>query len=209
MLHSGSDRWQPMTRLKSPLIALAAGCAVILGSHSALAHGTAGGGALAGLSHPLLGLDHLLVLMAVGTAAALMGAQLLLWALSGAVLGAALGYSGLSIPAAEALAALAIASVGAITLLAGRQANSTAPPWLTSLSGAVVAAALAIHALLHGLEAPQDSSSMAWWGGALLSSTLVCGGTALVMRRQPLLWSQVAAAAFMALGCGLALVPLG
>jgi urease accessory protein len=198
-----------MQHFRLPLLAFTAGSALILGSHPALAHGTAAGGALSGLSHPLLGVDHLLVLMAVGTAASLISSQLLLWALAGAVLGSVIGISGISVSGAEALAAVAIAGVGALTLLASRLARSTSPNVLTSLSGAVVAAAIAIHALLHGLEAPQDSSSMIWWGGALLSSTLVCGGTYWVMRRQPIRWSQTAAAAFMALGCGLAVAPLG
>jgi urease accessory protein len=198
-----------MQHFRLPLLAFTAGSALILGSHPALAHGTAAGGALSGLSHPLLGVDHLLVLMAVGTAASLISSQLLLWALAGAVLGSVIGVSGISVSGAEALAAVAIAGVGALTLLASRLARSTSPNGLTSLSGAVVAAAIAIHALLHGLEAPQDSSSMIWWGGALLSSTLVCGGTYWVMRRQAIRWSQAAAAAFIALGCGLAVAPLG
>ena len=198
-----------MQHFRLPLLAFTAGSALILGSHPALAHGTAAGGALSGLSHPLLGVDHLLVLMAVGTAASLISSQLLLWALAGAVLGSVIGVSGISVSGAEALAAVAIAGVGALTLLASRLARSTSPNVLTSLSGAVVAAAIAIHALLHGLEAPQDSSSMIWWGGALLSSTLVCGGTYWVMLRQPIRWSQAAAAAFIALGCGLAVAPLG
>ena len=198
-----------MQHFRLPLLAFTAGSALILGSHPALAHGTAAGGALSGLSHPLLGVDHLLVLMAVGTAASLISSQLLLWALAGAVLGSVIGVSGISVSGAEALAAVAIAGVGALTLLASRLARSTSPNGLTSLSGAVVAAAIAIHALLHGLEAPQDSSSMIWWGGALLSSTLVCGGTYWVMRRQAIRWSQAAAAAFIALGCGMAVAPLG
>ena len=73
-----------MRRFHSPLIALTAGSAVVLGTHPALAHGTATGGALGGLTHPLLGLDHLIMLMAVGTAASFISSQLLLWALGGA-----------------------------------------------------------------------------------------------------------------------------
>lgn len=39
-----------------------------MGIHPVLAHGSAAGGALGGLTHPLLGLDHLFMLMAAGTA---------------------------------------------------------------------------------------------------------------------------------------------
>ena len=90
---------------------------MVLGTHPALAHGTAGGGALSGLTHPLLGLDHLLMLMAVGTAASFIYSQLLLWALGGAVIGAVLGFTGFTVTSAEVLAALAISAVGALILI--------------------------------------------------------------------------------------------
>ena len=56
-----------MKRFFLPTTALAAIAVLALGAHPAEAHGTAGGGAFAGLLHPLLGLDHLLMLLAVGT----------------------------------------------------------------------------------------------------------------------------------------------
>jgi urease accessory protein len=189
-----------MKRFHSPLIALTAGSAVILGTHPALAHGTATGGALGGLTHPLLGLDHLVMLMAVGTAASFISSQLLLWALGGAVLGAVVGFTGFSIASAEVLAALAISAVGAVILLASRIAKTSHPNTLTTLSGAVVAAGISIHAMLHGLEAPKDSASLLWWTGALASSALVCGGTVLLLKKLPLTWTKAAAIAFLAIG---------
>ena len=116
-----------MQRFRSPLLALTAGSAVVLGTHPAFAHGTATGGALGGLTHPLLGLDHLVMLMAAGTAASFISSQLLLWALAGAVLGAVVGFTGVSLASAEVLAALAIPAVGAVILLACRVANSSNP----------------------------------------------------------------------------------
>ena len=109
-----------MKRFLSPLVALTAGSVVVLGTHPALAHSTAAGGTLGGLTHPLLGLDHLFMLMAAGTAASFISSQLLLWALGGAVIGAAIGFTGFTVASAEVLAALAISAVGALTLLAGR-----------------------------------------------------------------------------------------
>lgn len=47
-----------MTRQTAPLIALAAGAALIFAS-PAHAYGLAGGGAPGGFMHPLSGLDHL------------------------------------------------------------------------------------------------------------------------------------------------------
>ena len=198
-----------MKRFLSPLVALTAGSAVVLGTHPALAHGTAAGGALGSLTHPLLGLDHLFMLMAVGTAACFVSSQLLLWALGGAVIGAAFGFSGFAVASAEVMAALAISAVGALTLLAGRFAKTSNATALTTISGVVVAGGISIHAMLHGLEAPKDSSTLLWWSGALISSVLVCGGTYLLLKKLPVSVSRAAAVAFLAIGGLLAFGPLG
>jgi urease accessory protein len=197
-----------MKRLSSPLLALATGSAVLLGSHPALAHGTAASGALGGVTHPLLGLDHLIMLMAAGSAASLISWQLLLWALGGACIGAVIGGTGISLASAEVLAALAISAVALMTLLAGTVAKSVTLHALTSLSGLVVAAGISVHALLHGLEAPQDSSSLSWWGGALLSSLLICGSSYLLFNKVPQAFTTAAAAAFLVIGAVLACAPL-
>ena len=198
-----------MKRVLSPLVALTTGSAVVLGTHPALAHGTAAGGALGGLTHPLLGLDHLFMLMAAGTAASFISSQLLLWALGGAVIGAAVGFTGFTVASAEVLAALAISAVGVLILLAGRVAKTTNPNILTTISGVVVGGGISIHAMLHGLEAPKDSSTLLWWSGALLSSVLVCGGTYLLQKKLPVTWTKAAAIAFLAIGGLLAFGPLG
>jgi len=198
-----------MKRFLSPLVALTAGSAVILGTHPALAHGTAMGGALGGLTHPLLGLDHLCMLLAVGTAAAFISSQLLLWALGGAVIGAALGFAGFTVASAEVMAALAISAVGALTLLAGKVAKITSNGVVANLSGLIVAGGVSLHAMLHGLEAPKDSSTLLWWSGACISSLLVCGSTFLILRRLSVSVSRSAAVAFLAIGALLAMVPLG
>ena len=198
-----------MKRFLSPLVALTAGSAVVLGTHPAHAHGTAAGGALGGLTHPLLGLDHLFMLMAAGTASSFISSQLLLWALGGAVIGAAVGFTGFTVASAEVLAALAISAVAALILVAGRFAKTSNPNILSTISGVVVAGGISIHAMLHGLEAPKDSSTLLWWSGALLSSVLVCGGTYLLQRKLPVTWTKAAAIAFLAIGGLLAFGPLG
>ena len=200
--------------------ATAAAALLIATSLPAEAHGLAAGGAWGGLTHPLVGLDHLFMLMAVGTAASFISARLLLWALGGAVIGAAVGLTGLSIPSAELLAALAVSVMGGVILLAGKASKgltsngstsngstSKGNP-LTSLSASVVAVGVSIHALLHGLEAPADGSTVLWWGGALLSSALVCGATYLLLKKLPGVRPQAAAWAFLAIGGLLAWAPL-
>lgn len=208
-MHITNTPQHPMKRFLSPLIALTAGSAVVLGTHPALAHGTAAGGALDGLTHPLLGVDHLFMLMAAGTAASFISSQLLLWALGGAVIGAAVGFTGFTLASAEVLSALAISAVGAMILVAGRVAKTYNSNTLKTISGFVVGAGVSIHAMLHGLEAPKDSSTMLWWSGALLSSVLVCGGTYLLLKKLPVSVSKAAAIAFLAIGGLLAFGPLG
>lgn len=193
-----------MTRQTATLFALAAGAALITAS-PAQAHGLAAGGALGGFLHPLGGLDHVVMLMTVGTAASFISAQLLLWALAGAAIGAGIGLAGFSLPAAELLAPLAISAVAALTLAAGRLRWSNSPRLLTNISGGVVALGVAIHAMLHGLEAPHDGNTLLWWTGALASSVLLCGGSTLLLKRLPLSWTRRAAIAFLALGGLLAL----
>jgi urease accessory protein len=200
-----------MTRFFAPrttnLAALAAAGALLIAGLQApaLAHGSASAGALAGLSHPLLGLDHLLMLVAVGTAAALSTPQLLFWALGGGVVGALLGGFGLQLPAVELLAALAVAVLAAWSLLAERFAAQLQPLPLARISGALVAGGVMIHALLHGLEAPVDASSFSWWVGALLGSCVVSAGSWLLLRRLPAPSARWSAGALALLGVGLAL----
>ena len=174
-----------MKRFSATPLALAGLAIALCSGTAAQAHGLADGGAIGGLTHPLLGLDHLFMLMAVGTAASYISTQLLLWALGGAVVGAAIGFTGLTLPSAELLASLSIAAVAALTLLIARSANPGNSKLLTRVTELAVAGGLAIHALLHGLEAPKDSTTLLWWLGALFSSTVVCGGTCLVLRKLP------------------------
>lgn len=198
-----------MKRITLTPLALAAITATLINAGSARAHGMADVGALSGFSHPLLGLDHLFMLIAVGTAASLISARLLIWALAGALIGAAGGFAGLSLPSAEWLAALAIAAVAGLTLAMSRTRTVSASAALTRLTQLVVTTGVALHALLHGLEAPRDSSSVMWWFGALLSSVLVCGGACLLLRRCPVAWSRAAAIVLLLIGGWLAVGPLG
>lgn len=186
------------------LMAAGAGLALLL-DQPAQAHGLAHGGFSAGLLHPIGGADHLLLLLAVGAAAAGLSTRLLLWALGGAIGGGLVGALGGSLPAQELVAALAIT---AVALLALRPAG--APQASTGrLGGALVAAAVAVHAMLHGLEAPAAGAAALWWLGAFSGSLLVCGGSVLALRRLPLGWTR-GVALLLALGGGVAaLAPLG
>ena len=87
-----------------------------------------------------------------------------------------------TLPAQEFLAALAITAVAVLVL---RSLRSQQSPQLGTCA-ALVAAAVAVHAMLHGLEAPADGSALLWWLGAFSGSVLASGGSFLALRRLPL-----------------------
>ncbi len=191
-----------MTRTTPRSLALPALAGLAMASLSALpagAHGGASSSAAAGALHPLLGLDHLLLLVGVGLTAARFGPQLLLLALAGGVLGSLLGSVGGQLPAAETLAALAVSGVGGTLLLSLR--GGRALPLLAP----VLTAAVAIHGLLHGQE---SSGTAGWWVGALLSSAAVVGASLLAGRQLNARLLQAAALALVLLGGALSLAPL-
>lgn len=194
--------------MKYLAVAISTASLVVLIEMPARAHGIATSGVLDGLTHPLLGLDHLLLLLAVGTAASLISSRLLIWALGGAVIGAIIGSAGLSLPAAEVLAALAISSIGFLAFIVSR-IHQKSNHSLYVISGFIVAAAIAIHAMLHGLEAPKEASAWSWWAGAFFSSVSVCSGTYFLVRQLPTAWIRWVAVLFMVIGLFLALGPLG
>jgi len=163
---------------RSLVLAGTAGFALsLLSALPASAHGLAAAGLIPGALHPLTGPDHLLLLVGVGALAARVDRSLLLPALGAAVLGAVFGAAGGQIPAAELLAALSVSALGLLLLLARRLRQAGSGRWL---SGAVVAAAVAIHALLHGGEASADPT---WWLGAGLAAVAVVGSSALLLSR--------------------------
>jgi urease accessory protein len=206
-----SDRKRPFSlHGTAPLVAITA-LAVVVSGQPASAHGIASGGLGAGLLHPLLGSDHLLLLLGVGAASASLSAQLLLWGLAGAACGGIYGALGGGLPAAEVLAALAITAVAALVL---RNQTSTtsgainnATPAL-GLAGSVIATSVAIHAMLHGQEATAALATPTWWLGALASSALVAGGSYGLLRHQPAIWSQRLALGLALAGGLLAIAPV-
>ena len=122
--------------------------ATFLAATPALAHHPMGGetpatlgqGLLSGIGHPVLGLDHLAFVIAVGLGAALLGSRFLLpLAFIGAtVAGTLLHLAAVGLPLVEAVIALSVAAVGVLVCLDRR------PPL------AVFAALFAIAGLFHG-----------------------------------------------------------
>ena len=169
----------------------------LLSALPAGAHGSADAGAMAGALHPLLGLDHLLLLVGVGLTAARFGTGVLAWALGGALVGGLFGSAGGHLPGAELLAALAVTALGLALLLCQRLS--------LRLPAAVVAGSVAIHAMLHGQE---SNGTTLWWLGALVASVAVVGVSLQAGRQLNPRWSLIAAGGLALAGGALALAPL-
>ncbi len=141
--------------------ALAGACAAALVSVTpAFAHtGGEAGGLWSGLSHPVLGLDHVLAMVTVGVLAMTISRPLAAPAafLTGMVAGGAVGLVGIGLPGAEAAIALSVGALGA-ALVAGRTAQGA---WILLLIGLAGFA----HGHAHGLEAPSAAHPVVYVGG--------------------------------------------
>lgn len=156
-----------MPRLPA-LPALAAALAVSLAG-PAMAHPLAGGGLAAGLAHPLLGIDHLLAMLAVGLWA-WQGGRVTRWTLPIAfplamAAGAGLGLAGLALPAIEAGVAASVLVLGLLILLAVRA------PLAPSL--ALVAGFAILHGHAHAAELPVSASPALYAAGFLATTALL------------------------------------
>lgn len=125
-----------------------------------------GGGFLAGFSHPVFGLDHLLAMLAVGMWGAFLGAPGI-WVLPVAfplvmALGAVFGIVGLPLPGVEWGIALSVIALGAMIALAAR------PP--IAAAAALVSVFAIFHGYAHGQELPSDASPFAFAAGFVLAT---------------------------------------
>lgn len=143
-----------------------AGLSTLLLTAAASAHPGHGAGLLAGLAHPLTGLDHLVTMLAIGLWAALVGGRQF-WLIPVTFVcvllaGAALGVAGVALPAAETLVLASAIAVSAFAIFRLRL------PVAVSL-GLAASFALA-HGLVHGAEMPVDASLAAYFAGFAAST---------------------------------------
>ncbi len=133
-------------------LAFCTGAAALFAAAPALAHTGQGdvSGLAAGFLHPLLGLDHLLAMAAVGIWSALALSGRRVWAaplgfVAAMVVGAGLAFAGVGLPLVEAAIAFSVLALGLMVAL-------RLP--LGAAAGAGLVAAFALfHGHAHGLEA--------------------------------------------------------
>lgn len=156
---------------RNDLTRLAAAAVLALMASTAWAHVQEGqaAGFLAGLSHPVSGLDHVLAMVAVG----LWGAQLglpAIWLLPVAfplvmAFGGFLGLVGIPLPGVEIGIALSALALGIAVA-----AEARPPLWASALLVAVFAV---FHGHAHGTELPEGQSGLAYSLGFVVATGLL------------------------------------
>ncbi|GEO13197.1 HupE/UreJ family protein [Microvirga aerophila] len=146
-------------------------------STPALAHAGGAGmsGFFSGFMHPIAGADHVLAMVAVGLLAPILGGQAL-WAVPGSfvlmmLVGGALGFSGINIPAAE------IGILASIVVLGS--AVATGRSWATGTAALVVGAFAVFHGYAHGVEMPAAAGATAYSLGFATATALLHGAGVL------------------------------
>ena len=141
--------------------------ALLLTPALAFAHpGHGDSGLIAGIGHPIGGLDHLLAMLAVGLwAAQQQGAAR--WALpctfvGTMLLGGVLGFEGLELPALESGIAASVLALGLAVALAVR------PPLMMAVAATALFALF--HGVAHGLELPEMSSPWTYAAGFVMAT---------------------------------------
>ena len=146
--------------------------ALCLVSPSLLAHtgGHIDHSLMSGLLHPLTGIDHLLVLIAVGLIAAKQGGKAL-FAFPAIFLvlmaaGALLNAYGVQIPFIESLIALSLMAFGLLVCINQKQRSK-----ILFLGVSFFAV---FHGYAHAAEIPADSSAMMYFSALMLMSLVIC-----------------------------------
>ena len=192
----------------SPRVLAALAGVLSLAAMPALAHSgaAAASGFMAGFTHPVVGLDHVLAMVTVGLFASQLGGRGL-WLVPAAfvavmVLGGALGIAGVAVPFVELGIALSVVVLGAAVAL-----RIKAP---LALAMGLVGLFAIFHGHAHGGEMPVASSGLSYGLGFLLATAALHAagvGAGMVARglasRTGTMAVRAAGAAIAATGLGL------
>ncbi|MBV4460586.1 HupE/UreJ family protein [Pseudomonas sp. COR58] len=159
-----------------------AAAALLLAPALAFAHpGHGDSGLVAGISHPVGGLDHLLAMLAVGLWAAQQrgAARLALPCtfVGTMLIGGLLGFEGLELPALESGIAASVLALGLAVALAVR------PPLVMAVAATALFALF--HGVAHGLELPDMSSPWAYAAGFVVATAALHAAGYGVVRALP------------------------
>lgn len=141
-------------------------------SPSLYAHteGVIDNGFLSGLLHPLTGVDHLLVLVAVGICAAKQGGKAFILFpgifLALMSVGALISSYAIQIPFIEPLITVSIVVFGLLVSVNQKQ--------LSRLLFIAISFFAVFHGYAHAAEIPQDSSVIGYFSALLLMSLMIC-----------------------------------
>lgn len=160
--------------------------ALLASAAPALAHHPMGGatpatftqGLLSGFGHPVIGLDHLAFILAAGV---LVGSLRLAWAapvsfVVASAIGVLVCAGGWPIPLVETIVALSLLCAGALLL------------WGRAVSGALLAAAMAVFGLFHGyafgeaVVGAEPTPIIAYLAGLAIVQLALIGGVAYGIR---------------------------
>jgi urease accessory protein len=124
------------------------------------------GGFLAGLSHPVFGLDHVIAMVAVGMWGAQLGAPAI-WLLPVTfpvvmAFGGVLGAMGLPVPGIELGIAVSAIALGCMVAFAARP-----PLWIAAVLVGVFAV---FHGHAHGAELPESANAIAYSVGFVVAT---------------------------------------
>ncbi|WP_420389365.1 HupE/UreJ family protein [Marinobacter sp.] len=137
-------------------------------------------GFLSGLLHPMLGLDHLLAMAAIGFWSVRQSNTMKqitpLFVIGGMVLGAGIAWGGMSLPGVETGITFSVLVAGILI--------ATLAKLPTAVGGALVGAFMLFHGFAHGAEMPAGATLAAYLAGfsiATLAITLVGRGLGSLM----------------------------
>lgn len=144
-----------------------------LAAGAAQAHTGVGptGGFMAGLAHPLFGVDHLLAMVAVGVWATLLGGRAT-WLVPAAfiavmVVGGVLALAAVGLPVVELMIAASVVVLGGLVA-----ARLKAP---AAIGMAVVAVFALFHGHAHGMEMPAGAGGLLYFAGFAMTTAGLLG----------------------------------
>lgn len=144
--------------------------ALLLTATTAAAHtGHGTGGFTSGLLHPMLGLDHLLAMAAIGFWSVRQGEFMKkatpLFVVGGMILGAGIAFAGIALPGVETGIVLSVMVAGILIA-----AMAKLP---TAVGGSLVVAFMVFHGHAHGTEMPAGAALAAYLVGFSIATLAI------------------------------------